>query len=38
MSPRIATAFTRTLRGDMSAQQSVERLESELTNIMRAAR
>ena len=38
MSPRIATAFTRTLRGDISAEQSVQRLENELTNIMRAAR
>ena len=38
MSPRIATAFTRTLRGDMTAQQSAQRLEQELTSIMRAAR
>ncbi len=38
MSPRIATAFTRTLRGDMSARESVRRLERELTSIMRAAR
>jgi len=38
MSPRIATAFTRTLRRDVTARQSVQRLEQELTSIMRAAR
>jgi multiple sugar transport system substrate-binding protein len=38
MSPRIATAFTRTLRGDSDPRASVRRLERELTVIMRNAR
>lgn len=38
MSPRIARAFTRTLRGDLTGREAVRRLQDELRSVLRAAR